>query len=148
VGWREHLEDYSAREEEEAARFFNRVCEGQLGPEEIYPPKDRLKLKKLYTHALPFGKRFLYQIPLYETTIIKLLPIDNKELFEECHGFMPESKEIDRLIDFAKETERVNFTLTAPPTKYERMEFLETTLFRAPSSSRVFPTLYIYCIMG
>jgi len=84
-----------------------------------------LKLNEPYTKSIA-GERIWNQIPLYETTIIALKPT-KKEIFEKVHGF--DVEDIDRLIDFAKETGRVQFSLAESPTRYIKMDFLEP-LFR------------------
>lgn len=84
-----------------------------------------MKLNEPYTKSIA-GERIWNQIPLYETTIIALKPT-KKEIFEKVHGF--DVEDIDRLIDFAKETGRVQFSLAESPTRYIKMDFLEP-LFR------------------
>ena len=80
-----------------------------------------MKLNEPYTKSIT-GERIWNQIPLYETTIIALKPT-KKEIFERVHGF--DVEDIDRIIDFAKETGRVQFSLAEPPTRYMKMDFLE-----------------------
>lgn len=116
---KEFLIDYEAREKEEIKKFVQKFREGKIRGR--YPLPDRLKLNEPYTKSIA-GERIWNQIPLYGTTIIALKPT-KKEIFEKVHGL--DIEDIDRLIDFAKETERVQFSLAESPTRYAKMDFLE-----------------------
>lgn len=116
---KEFLIDYEAREKEEIKKFVQKFREGKI--RDRYPLPDRLKLNEPYTKSIA-GERIWNQIPLYGTTIIALKPT-KKEIFEKVHGL--DIEDIDRLIDFAKETERVQFSLAESPTRYAKMDFLE-----------------------
>ena len=117
--YKEFLIDYEAREKEEIKKFVQKFREGKI--RDRYPLPDRLKLNEPYTKSIA-GERIWNQIPLYGTTIIALKPT-KKEIFEKVHGL--DIEDIDRLIDFAKETERVQFSLAESPTRYAKMDFLE-----------------------
>ena len=116
---KEFLIDYEAREKEEIKKFVQKFREGKI--RDRYPLPDRLKLNEPYTKSIA-GERIWNQIPLYGTTIIALKPT-KKEIFEKVHGL--DIEDIDRLIDFAKETGRVQFSLAESPTRYIKMDFLE-----------------------
>jgi len=117
---KEFLIDYEAREKEEIKKFVQKFREEKI--RDRYPSPDRLKLNEPYTKSIA-EERIWNQIPLYGTTIIALKPT-KKEIFERVHGF--DIEDIDRLIDFAKETERVQFSLAESPTRYIKMDFLES----------------------
>ena len=116
---KEFLRDYEAREKEEIKKFVQKFREGKI--RDRYPSSDRLKSNEPYTKSIA-GERIWNQIPLYGTTIIALKPT-KKEIFEKVHGF--DVEDIDRLIDFAKETGRVQFSIAESPTRYIKMDFLE-----------------------
>ena len=116
---KEFLMDYEAREKDEIKKFVQKFREGKI--RERYPSPDRLKLNEPYTKSIA-GEVIWSQIPLYGTTIITLKPI-KEEIFEKMHGF--DVEDIDRLIDYAKETGRVQFALAESPTRYVKMDFLE-----------------------
>lgn len=118
---KEFLMDYEAREKEEIKKFVQKFREGKIRYGDRYPLTDRLKLNEPYTKSIA-GERIWNQIPLYGTTIVALKPT-KKEIFEKMHGF--DVEDIDRLIDFAKETRRVQFSLAESPTRYIKTDFLE-----------------------
>ena len=74
-----------------------------------------------YTKSIE-GESIWAQIPLYGTTIINLKPT-KQELFNKIHGF--DIEDIDRLMEFSRETGRVQFALAESPSNYLRMGFLE-----------------------
>jgi hypothetical protein len=122
---KEFLMDYEAKEKEEIKKFAQKFREGKIGAKEVYPQKYRLKLNKPYTTSIA-GEWIWTQIPLYGTTIIALQPA-RKEIFKKIHGF--DTEDIDRLIDFVKESGRIQFALDDYPTQYIKMDYLEP-LFR------------------
>lgn len=122
----EFLIDYEAKEKEEIKKFAQKFREGKIGAEDVYPQKYRLRLNKPYTTSIA-GEGIWTQIPLYGTTIIALQPARNKEMFQKIHGF--DTEDIGRLIDFVKESGRIQFALDDYPTQYIKMDFLEP-LFR------------------
>lgn len=121
----EYLEDYDAREKEQMNNFFKKLYEGEYNEEDRYPAADRLCLKTPYTKSILFEKIW-YQIPLYGTTVIELAPLTKDEtiLFERAHGFS--INDIDKLIDFAKESGKIQFCLCTRPTEYKESDFLES----------------------
>lgn len=118
---KEFLMDYEAKEKEEIEKFTKKFREGKIGTEDVYPQKFRLKLNKPYTTSIA-GELIWTQIPLYGTTIIPLQPT-RKEIFKKIHGF--DTEDIDQLIDFVKESGRIQFALDDYPTQYIKMDFLE-----------------------
>jgi len=115
------LIDYEEGEKDEIKKFRQRFNECKIGQNERYPLKHRLELNEPFTKSID-GEKIWNQIPLYGTTIIKLKPT-RKEIFEKIHGF--DIEDIDRLIDFSKETGRIQFALAENPTNYIEMDFLE-----------------------
>lgn len=115
------LFDYEEREKDEIKKFRQRFNECKIRHNERYPSKHRLELSEPFTKSID-GEKIWNQIPLYGTTIIKLKPT-RKEIFEKVHGF--DIEDIDRLIDFSKETGRIQFALAENPTNYIEMDFLE-----------------------
>jgi hypothetical protein len=122
---KEFLMDYEAKEKEEIKKFTKKFREGKIESGDVYPQKYRLKLNKPYTTSIT-GDDIWTQIPLYGTTVITLQPTKN-EIFKKIHGF--DIEDIDRLIDLARESGRVQFALYDYPTRYMGMDFLEP-LFR------------------
>ncbi len=120
----EFLQDYEAREAEKTNTFMKRLDEGKVAQNENYPPKERfIKLKE------PIAEPFVNiwgVVPFYGSTIAKLIPKDSKKAFDETHEILGfNSRKIDEMMDFQKETGRIQFALTMPPTYYKNLEFLE-----------------------
>lgn len=122
---KEFLVDYEEKEKEEIKKFKQKFVEGKVSRKDRYPPFHRIQLNEPYTKAID-GEKVWSQIPLYGTTIITLKPT-RREIFEKVHGF--DIEDLNRLIDFAKETKKVQFALAEYPTRYVKMDFLEP-LFR------------------
>jgi len=118
---KEFLRDYEAREIDEMKKFAQKFREGKIRQEDRYPQTHRLKLNEPYTKAIDGGEIWT-QVPLYGTTIIVLKPT-RKEIFKKIHGF--DVEDVDRLIDFTKQTGRIQFALDEHPTRYEHLNFLE-----------------------
>lgn len=118
---KEFLLDYEGREKEDKEKFGRKFIEGKINKEDRYPSIERLKLKEPYAKSID-GECIWTQIPSYGTTIINLKPT-KRELFEKLHGF--DIEDIPRLMDFSRETGRVQFSLAESPLNYAQMDFLE-----------------------
>jgi len=68
------------------------------------------------------GESIWPQIPLYGTLIVPLVPITEK-FFGECHGF--DIFDIEPLVDFARGTGKITFTLGDDPEEYAGLDFLD-----------------------
>lgn len=126
---KEILEDYEAKELEYISKWSEKIKNGELGPNDRIPSSDRLRLIEPYTNSIS-GEKIWNQIPLYGSIVIRIAPISNKENFEYKHGFKIE--DINRLIEFSRETGKVQFVLTTYPTVYENIEFLDPILQLQP----------------
>ena len=121
----EFLQDYEAHEKEETIRFITRLDEGKVEQNERYPPKNRfINLKEPI--ADPYTNIWSV-VPFYGSTLAKLVPKDTKKAFDETHEFTMgfNSHNIDEMIDFQKETGRIQFVLRMSPTYYKNLDFLE-----------------------
>lgn len=120
---KEFLEDYEQKEHSEYEKFRKKVLEGKFdSKKERYPPNERFhKLKEPVAEAYAF-ESIWPQVPLFGSLIIPIFPRD-KEHFQEIHGF--EANDIERLVDFAKDTGKIQFALRAYPTAYIGLDFLE-----------------------
>jgi hypothetical protein len=118
----EFLRDYEQHELEEWNKYAKTTIDGKPSHESIYPPLSRFwKLSKPY--AFFCGGNSIYpQIPLYGSLIIPIIPMREKQ-FGDYHGFNP--SQIDALIDFCKETGKIQFALSTQPTDYRELDFLE-----------------------
>ena len=120
---KEFLEDYNASEGEEINKFVRKLREGKIRYGDRYPPPKRLKLNELYTKSVA-GEKIFSIIPLHGTVVIPLRPV-KKYLFEKVHGF--DIDDIDRLIESAKTTGRIQFVLDFDenPIDYRHLDLLE-----------------------
>lgn len=124
VSFQEYLEDYEAGEIEKIRKFVKLIEEGKVSRDERYPQRERFfKLKEPL--GLASGLNIWGLVPFYGSTIINLLPREDKKVFDEVHGqFGFTSKDIDDMIDFIKDTGRLQFIVQFP-TAYKNLEFLE-----------------------
>lgn len=133
TSFKEFLEDYEKKERESAEKYLQRLEEGKVSSDEIYPPKDRFKnLKEPIAKSPLSGFSVWSMVPFYGSTLIPLIPRGDTEKFDELYttgkfGFS--SRDIDKMIDLVKATGRIQFFINFPPTFYKNLDFLEP-LFR------------------
>jgi hypothetical protein len=126
---RKFLEEYKNKEQEEAEKFNQRLSEGKISDSVSYTPYRLGKLKDPVFYAFQTQKeldapRVIWpQIPLAGSLIITLRALRDEKLFRENHGF--DIQDIPKLVDFAKETGKVQFILAYDPTEYEGLDFLD-----------------------
>lgn len=115
----EYLKDYNEKENEEINTFLDRLYKGHTNIS--YPDKNRFhKLNE------PVGRAFLMnsiwpQIPLFGSLIIEINPVPEK-WFYQFHGM--EKKDFERLIDFSKDTGKIQFMINGNPESYAGLDFL------------------------
>ncbi|WXG44284.1 MAG: hypothetical protein WED04_09670 [Promethearchaeati archaeon SRVP18_Atabeyarchaeia-1] len=116
------LLDYDNREKEELDRFLVKAKKGMI---ERYPPLARFINAREHLAGINIGLSMWGVIPFYGSTVIQLEPTNDRRSFDNLYretGFT--SKDLDRLIDFVKQTGRLQFVLTQRPTRYQSLEFL------------------------
>ncbi|VVB91954.1 Uncharacterised protein [uncultured archaeon] len=138
----EFLQDYEAREIKESEKFIKGLKEGTVSQNEAYPPKDRfVKLKEPTARSTT---NIWGEIPFYGSTLVHLVPYYDKKAFDDfhkSHGFT--SKDIDKMIDLAKDTGRIQFLIDRP-TSYKNLDFLEPLFYELkPPSPMPWPQLLI-----
>lgn len=121
---KEFLENYDAQEHEEIVKILSEVRDGKIESRQRYPPSNRLKLNEPYTRNIKDESLWNQLLPHIGTVIIELWPIKEKKQFEQFHGFKVE--DVGRLIDFAKETGKIQFCLGAPPSVFKEIDFVES----------------------
>lgn len=122
---KEFLQDYQEDENERIERFRQEILrQGKLTPETMFPPKERFRrLSKPYAVAcLPPAASIWPQVPLYGSLIIPIFPTAVRS-FSYFHGF--DVSDIRKLVDFCKDTGRVQFLLAENPLSYLGLDFLE-----------------------
>lgn len=120
--FKEYIEDYHQREVEQFRIFFEKFLKGECKYQ--YPLKSRfIKYREPMAHCY---SSIWPAIPFYGSTIVPLNAVESKNMFDKIHstsGFT--SRNIDELIDFSKDTGRVQFILQDSPLCYEYMDFSE-----------------------
>jgi len=120
---KQFLDDYFQNEIELCQDYIKKTY--NKSPHEPYPPFTRFpKLQKPYTYAV-IGK----EAPLWSqmlctgSLIVPLVPQKDKNQFKETYGFS--KNDVDDIIQFSKETGRIQFILESHPTEFENLPFLE-----------------------
>ncbi len=120
---KEYLVDYHQREQNLFDTFLKDIYANNLDELSQYPPLGRFpKAKSPLACAHPLLSNIYSIIPFYGTTIIYISP-NKKSMFQAQNGFSPE--DIDKLVDFAKETGKIHFILSTHPIFYEGLDFLD-----------------------
>lgn len=116
----EYLKDYHAKENERLNKFLDIQFKGNSNIS--YPNNNRFhKLKQPVGRASYTCDSIWPQIPLYGSLIIGICPIA-ESLFYKAHGF--EKKDFEKLIDFSKDTGKVQFLINGNPEEYVGLDFL------------------------
>ena len=138
---KEFLEDYDERVREEIKELLLKLESSNYKIETgyRYPPPSRLKLNEPYIINIARESLWNQILPNIGTVVIVLYPIKEKNEFEQLHGF--KIGDIERLIDFAKDTGRVQFTLGRYPIFYKECNFVEKifTELQPPMLKRLYP---------
>jgi hypothetical protein len=62
-------------------------------------------------------------IPLSRTLVVSIAPASSQAVFEKYHGFKID--EIPDIVEYVRNTGKLQFVLRSPPLNYEHMDFLE-----------------------
>lgn len=120
---KEYLADYHVRECESFDSFFSDLKEEKIGEFSQYPSTTRFpKAEAPLALVHPLLSNVYSIIPFYGTTIVYVTP-NKKRVFQKQNGFSPD--DIDKLVDFAKETGKIQFILSTHPLLYEGLDFLD-----------------------
>lgn len=129
TSFKEFLEDYAMKEEQEYHSFCQKSKERKIPSEERYPSLSRFVRAREPIAVPPARDNVWCTVPFYGSTIITLFPRTDRQRFDElnsAHGFT--SRDIDRMIDAVKQTGRIQFSILDPRV-YANLDFLEP-LFR------------------
>ncbi|MEM3159515.1 MAG: hypothetical protein QXJ74_01900 [Nitrososphaera sp.] len=126
---REWLQDYSQKELQELDRYFKKVQTSGLSESDRFPEPSRFSTRLIEPIVIADRRVFYFdnekiwsQIPFAGTLIIPLHPVPEKDLLTAT-AF--DKSDINKLIDLAKETGRVQFMLAADPLFYEGLDYLD-----------------------
>ena len=130
------LQDYGANEEEAYQRFLKSLVAEKLGPNDIYPRRDRfVKLQNPVSTA--HHEHIWAQLPFYGSSIVPLMCRPREDDFLKLYGF-DSIRDLDRLVDLAKATGRVQFILSSNAVNYAGLDYLDT-IFKELKPPAVFP---------
>lgn len=123
---REYLEDYEQREIREFVKLVRRIHEGKFSFEkDRYPPDERFvniqKPVAMTSLRVASLNKIWAQVP-FSGSLILVLPTWPLSFFEES---LFESSDIPKIIDFIKETGRIQVVLNDKPTSYEGLDYLD-----------------------
>lgn len=118
---REYLEDYAQNEHDEYERFMKGIADGRFSFESDKFPLDERFIKLQKPVALAgFGNPWA-QVPFSGSLIVILSPTSQSN-FEKR---LCKVSEIPKVIDFIKETGRLQVALNADPCRYEGLDYLD-----------------------
>jgi len=115
------LHDYECREEEAHQRLKNQAAGSSVYEyllSRFHRPRQPIASKALNTTLWA-------QLPIFGSLVVPVFPVKETD-FLEIHGF--EIRDIVRLVDFCKDTGRVQFALGAKPTSYVGYDYLDPIL--------------------
>lgn len=124
---REYLEDYAQREEAEYRRLVSRkIKEGKFDfKKDKYPPNERFpniqKPVAFTTSGTAHISNLWAQIPFSGSTVLMIMPVP-QDIFEK---FYFKISEIPNIIDFIKETGKLQVVLKPDIRLYQGCEFLD-----------------------
>jgi hypothetical protein len=123
---REYLEDYEQREKAEYERLLRRIQDGRFDFEKDRFPSDErfIKLQKPIAFAefeAANIENLWAQVPFCGSLVVCLVAAPQLS-FEKIYF---KKTEIDKIVDFAKETGKLQFVLSQFPTEYQDLDYLE-----------------------
>ena len=124
---KEYLEDYDAKEVREYELLKKKIQEGKFDFErDEYPPADRFRnLQEPVAHALTpeahRGTNIWAQVPFSGSLVIDISPL-SEDQFEQ---FYFKVSEIPKIVDFIRETGRLQITLSSYPLMYQGFNYLD-----------------------
>lgn len=125
---RKFLEEYQARENEDLDAYTKGIIAGKINENESFPKLDRfgkinapIVKADLYTYALD-KEKIWSQIPFSGTLLLPLFNISASN-FLGRHSF--DVSDIEKLVELAKETGRVQFGLVTMAENYEGLDYLD-----------------------
>jgi len=120
---REHIEEYARLEHDEYEKLLKRIKEGSFDFEaDSYPPDERfVKLQRPVALCTSDVQNIWTQVPLCGSLIVPIMPLSQDRFEKEVFSI----REIPQIIDFIKDTGRIQFVLTACPHHYEGLDYLD-----------------------
>jgi len=120
---KEYLIDYQSKEMSYIRDFHDKVLNKKFKEDERFPDSKRFyKLQEPVATFAPFESLWP-QIPFFGSTIISLQPVDKNE-FSYVYGF--ETSKIDDIVDYTKDTGKIQFIVGSPLTTFENLDHYDT----------------------
>jgi hypothetical protein len=123
---KEYLKDYAEKEREERKKFLTSLDEDFAFGRDRFPPKSRfIKLESPLAKATGYvggGSGIWSQVPFCGSLLVQIAPLE-KRLFEMMYF---KTSEIPKIVDFVKDTGKMQFGLSHDPLRYEGLDFLDT----------------------
>lgn len=123
---KEYLTDYQAREEAERQKFL-RWLDGdfEFGRDRFPPDSRFVKLQRPVARVSQWYERteadIWAQVPFCGSLVVPISPAE-KHVFNQCYF---KASEIPQIVDFVKETGKIQFELTNWPYTYEGLDYLD-----------------------
>lgn len=137
---KEFLTDYAMKQFEEDTRYAQLLAENNFEAAREYSHARIGKLSEPVGRSTQFLSLWP-QVPFFGTTIVPLSPFTEPH-FKVFHGFG--ASEIDRLVDFAKETNRVAFVLNDDAKEFAGLDFLDPIFTEMkPTMDIAFPPILL-----
>lgn len=120
----DYLDDYHEKEREQYNAFIKSTPQDQLLKKE-YPPKNRFpKIHDFFTYATTgFNESIWAQAPYTGSLLVPLIPTRDSHDFEKIYNIS--ISQIPEIVEFVKETGKVQFYLEGSPRDYENLDYLD-----------------------
>ncbi|MDD4148302.1 MAG: hypothetical protein PHO85_07265 [Candidatus Cloacimonetes bacterium] len=120
----ESLNDYHEKEREQYDSFIKSTPQNQLLSKE-YPSRSRFpKLHDFITYAtVGPGESIWIQAPYTGSLLVPLVPTQTLQEFEQLYGIS--KSQIPEIVDFVKETGKIQFYLEGCPEDYVNRDYLD-----------------------
>jgi len=120
----EYLNDYHEKEIEKFDLYIKSTPQDQLLKKE-YPPKTRFpKIHDFFTYAtMGLNESIWTQAPYTGSLLVPLIPTKDPDVFEKFHKIS--ISQIPEIVDFVKETGKIQFYLEGSPRDYVGLDFLD-----------------------
>ncbi len=119
-----YLNEYSENEKERFNTFIKSTSIEKLQNTE-YPPKNRfIKLHDFFTYAtIGINESIWTQTPFTGSLLVPLIPLRNFREFEQIYNIS--KNQIPEVIDFIKETGKIQFYIEGSPLDYLEIDYLD-----------------------
>ncbi len=139
----EYLEDYEKKELGYYMKSFSNLRSGKIDNAKTILDRGRFsKLKNPVAYSEGPEINHYSVIPFYGSTIVPVYATRESNCYES-NGF--EARELDKLIDFSKDTGKLQFVLASSPSNYIGLDYLEPLFIELepPQHTKVHPSYFM-----